>query len=41
MKKLNITKDKFTESKYFTTKYGKYLNLEMSTRHPRAMFSSL
>ena len=23
MKKLNITKDKFTESKYFTTKYGK------------------
>lgn len=22
MKKLNITKDKFTESKYFTTKYG-------------------
>ena len=23
MKKLNITKDKFTESKYFQTKYGK------------------
>ena len=23
MNKLNITKDKFTESKYFTTKYGK------------------